>query len=320
MRMKSIIIFNEVNDKSFADELDVLDQVSYVSKYLNKLGYKVDQKGLTANYYNELKSIANDHYDLVFNLVESVYHADELIYFIPAVLDQFELHYTGCSTQAAFITGNKLISKQLMNYEGIKVPQLCRMGHVEDLKFGQSYILKPVKEDGSVGITSDSVMTYNGTVPSWFYSKDKRNWMLEEYIDGREFNISLIGGTPRVTVIPPAEIIFKNYTKLQAKIVSYEAKWNELSTEYTHTIRELHPEISPSLLDKLNEIGLKCWDLFDLHGYARIDVRVDENEEVYVMEVNANPCISADGGFVAACKEYYGSDTEIIKHIIEDLN
>lgn len=319
MEKTCIIIYNEVNEESFADELDVIDQVNYVYKFLLTLGYKVDKKGITENYFDEISEIAKEEYDFVFNLVESVNGFDELIYFIPALLDRFDLRYTGCPTAAAFTTGDKILSKKMMSNGNIDVPRLCLLDDTLGMEVGKKYILKPSKEDGSVGITDDSVFTFNGFLPKILKNKKKRDWMLEEYIDGREFNISIIGGK-QITVLPPVEIVFKSYYDNKPKIVSYDAKWNESSSEYAHTVRDLHPLLEDSIAEKMKEISLKCWDLFDLHGYARIDVRVDELGNVYVVEVNANPCISEDGGFVAACKEYFHDEVDIIKRIIEDLN
>jgi len=123
----------------------------------------------------------------------------------------------------------------------------------------------------------------------------------EEFIDGREFNISLVEIDGEPVVLPPAEIRFVDFPKNKRKMVGYRAKWVEDSVEYRATRRSfIFPETDGMLLEHMAEISKSCWRLFGLGGYARVDFRVDERERPWVLEVNINPCISPDAGFVAA--------------------
>ncbi|MFA7116963.1 MAG: ATP-grasp domain-containing protein [Bacteroidales bacterium] len=325
--MDSIIIYNQVKDSSSPDALDVLDQVKFVEMGLTELGYQVVKKPITENFYDELKDIAlkqnKDNGDVVFNLVESIRDHDELLHLVPSILDVYSAKYSGCSTEGSFLTGNKKLAKEIMSMVGIPVPLGYLFNDVtslkknlNSLKKGRKYIVKPVSEDGSVGITEDSVFTYNGTLPEICQGKKDNAWLIEDYIDGREFNVSVLAGK----VLSPAEIIFQNYTSDMPKVVSYKAKWEEDSFQYNNTVRSLDPIYSESLKNKIISACEKCWAIFHLHGYARVDLRVDDEENIYVMEVNANPCISPDGGFVAACHHINLSDKEIIKLILEDSN
>ncbi|RPJ05479.1 MAG: D-alanine--D-alanine ligase, partial [Spirochaetaceae bacterium] len=106
----------------------------------------------------------------------------------------------------------------------------------------------------------------------------------------------------KVEVLPHAEIIFRNFPDDKPKIVNYAAKWDQESPEFTGTPCTFDfPESDRRLLKKLNEISMECWKIFSLSGYARVDFRVDESEIPWVLEVNANPCLSPDAGFFAAC-------------------
>lgn len=306
------IIYNKVEADSSVDTLDVLDQVAFVEKNLTELGFKVNRLMLTANFMAELKHIAIEKDDIIFNLVEAVGAYDELLHFIPATLDAYGARYTGCSTNGAFLTGNKRLAKDFMAMGGISVPRSYDFEHQSYLQKNKKYIIKPTSEDGSVGITEDSVFLYDGT----FRHKPEGQWFIEDYIDGREFNISVLSGE----VIPPAEIVFNDYSADMPMIVSYKAKWDEDSFQYKNTVRNLTPVVSDVLMSDMMSVAEKCWKIFDLHGYARVDLRVDSQENVYVMEVNANPCIAEDGGFVAACRNAGFSDSEIVRRIVEDLN
>ncbi len=150
------------------------------------------------------------------------------------------------------------------------------------------------------------------------------NLFAEEYIDGREFNISLLLTDDGVQILPHAEIHFDNYPPDKYKIVDYEAKWVHDSFAYENTNRSFSfTQEDRPILDEIDRISLQLWDIFKLNGYARIDFRV-KNNEVFVLEVNANPCISIYSGFMAAVREYGLSFSQaldiIIKHPIISKN
>ena len=112
-----------------------------------------------------------------------------------------------------------------------------------------------------------------------------------------------------------------NYDDNKARIVDFKAKWEMDSFEYINTVREFPGNnLNKQLLKNLKEAARACWHLFGLKGYARVDARIDSNENVFVIEVNANPCISPDSGFVAATREAGYPIIDVIKRIINDLN
>jgi D-alanine-D-alanine ligase len=119
--------------------------------------------------------------------------------------------------------------------------------------------------------------------------------------------------------MPAAEIVFVDYDDSKPRIIDFKAKWEMTSFEYKNTVRQF-PEISSTLDSRLRETALSCWNLFGLKGYARIDVRTDDEENVYVIEINANPCISPDGGFVAATNKAGYNFSDVVNRIINDLN
>jgi D-alanine-D-alanine ligase len=146
-----------------------------------------------------------------------------------------------------------------------------------------------------------------------------KNWFLEEFIRGREFNLSLIGGKGGPVVLPPAEMQYVGYPENKPKILNFASKWDEESFEYHHTIRTFDlPAKDNALITEMTYICYHCQKIFELKGYARVDFRVDENNKPYVLEVNINPCLSPDAGFPAACQKAGMSYTEMIDHIIYD--
>ena len=187
---------------------------------------------------------------------------------------------------------------------------------ISDIDPEKYYIIKPISEDGSVGIDDALVVQGKGIIeiPNGYFA--------EQYIHGREFNISVIGGENDFIVLPPAEMCFSDdYYETKPRILGYKAKWDETSLEYLNTTRSFQfKEEDAALIAQIKEIAGKCWTVFGLRGYARVDLRVGLDNKPKVIEINANPCIAPDSGFVAACTESGLTNTDIIKRIIYDTH
>jgi D-alanine-D-alanine ligase len=318
---KCCIIYNEPLNGALADELDVLEQVEHIETHLRKLGIFVYRKGITTRFMEEIAALADEKPDFVYNLVESINNKGELNYFIPALLNMYSIPYSGNPLEAMFITSNKTIASKAMREAGINNPASYLPSQMKLLKPGRKYIVKPIWEDGSLGITGDSVFEVKPGFEERLKGLDDAHWFIEDFIDGREFNISVLAGKDGPEVLPPAEIVFVNYDKDKPRIVDFKAKWEMDSFEYINTVREFPGKsLSDQLQKNLKETALACWHLFGLKGYARVDSRTDSNDNVFVIEINANPCISPDGGFVAATRQAGYPFIDVIQRIINDLN
>lgn len=315
------IIYNEPREGALADELDVLDQVEHIEKHLINLGISVYRKGITDKFMSEITELAKEKPDFVFNLVESINNKGELIYFVPALLNMYRIPFSGNSLEAIFLSSNKTIASRMMKDAGINNPASYLPSESGLLKEGRQYIVKPIWEDGSLGINEESVFIHGTASKIKLKNLDDSHWFIEDFIDGREFNISVLAGENGPEVLPPAEIVFVDYAIDKPKIIDFKAKWEMDSFEYTNTVREFPGKaLSPALIKNLKEAAISCWHLFGLKGYARVDVRTDSNGDVFVIDINGNPCISPDGGFVAATKEGGYQFNEVLQRIINDLN
>ena len=292
------IIYNEPGEGALADELDVLDQVAHIEKHLIELGISVYRKGITEQFMSEVAELANEKPDFVFNLVESINNKGELIYFVPALLNLYSIPYSGNSLESIFLTTNKAICSKSMKNAGINNPGSYLPSQFKLLKPGRKYIVKPIWEDGSLGITSESVFECKPGFEEKLKGLDDSHWFIEDFIDGREFNISVLAGKDGPEVLPPAEIVFVNYDANRPRIIDFKAKWEMDSFEYINTVREFPgSKISGKLAENLNVAALSCWNLFGLKKATQgVDVRTDSNDNVFVIEINGNPCISPDGG------------------------
>ncbi|MBN2213103.1 MAG: ATP-grasp domain-containing protein [Bacteroidales bacterium] len=317
-----VILHNKVYDHSNPDEADVLQQVNLVAEAYRQLGYDAFPMELGKNPYNDILKVKKRRPLFVFNLVESVFEKGELLYIGPALLNAHHIQYTGTPLEALFITTNKLLAKRMMNHYKISTPEFYQVNEAERLEPAKRYIVKPVWEDGSVGLDEDAVFDVNDSIKmKRIATLSPTHYFIEEYIEGREFNISILGGKGKINVLPPAEMIFKDFPPGKPRIIGYKAKWNTQSTEYKNTIRSFEtPDTKSFLYSELKKICLNCWKYFNLKGYARVDFRVDGDSNPYVIEINGNPCISPDSGFIAAAR-YAGFDNQtIIQRISEELN
>jgi D-alanine-D-alanine ligase len=183
-------------------------------------------------------------------------------------------------------------------------------------------IVKHVWEHASKNIDDDAIFYINDKPQLKKVlkkRKDSENYFVEEFVDGREFNISIIEHLGRIKVLTPAEMCFVNYPKNKIKVVNYDAKWKEDSFEYKNTIRTFDfSKKDKKLINSMENICKKVWKIFNLNGFARVDFRIDKKGLPYVLEINANPCISPDGGFIAACEKEGMNYKEVISKLIEE--
>jgi D-alanine-D-alanine ligase len=319
--LKAITLFNELTAESSPDDLDVMAEVQAVAQALIALGYQPVAVPVSLNLQKLRDQLLELHPAFVFNLVESLEGSGRFAHFVPALLDQLKIRYTGGSSSSIFLTTDKLLAKQRLREDGIGTPDWFCLSSPEPLpNFPPPYIIKPTWEDASVGIDAAAVVEDKLLLPEALRQRTKRfgECFVEAYVAGREFNISVLAGDKGPEVLPPAEIIFRDYPAGKPQIVDYAAKWDLDSFEYKNTNRSFQFEAEDApLLARLAENALDCWRVFECRGYARVDFRVDAARPL-VLEVNVNPCISPDAGFVAAAERAGLNYTQMIERIIAD--
>ena len=229
------------------------------------------------------------------------------------------------------LTSGKVLAKAWMTAADIPTPAWIGPWpggdgwvHRKDTGSG-TWIIKSVWEHASIGLDEQSIVM-DADPESIFSILQSRAPLLggacfaERFIPGREFNLSLLGGPQGPEVLPPAEIILKVSRKRCPRIVDYRAKWDETAFEYHHTPRrfDFRPA-DQALLQHLKALSLRCWQRFGLNGYARVDFRVDETDAPWVLEVNANPCLSPDAGFAAALERAGIAYADAVERILADV-
>ena len=323
--MKIAIVHNSVSTAANPDEADVYLQVNAVSDALKALHYEPVSLSCTLNLEEVKGKLLQMRPDRVFNLVESLDGKDRLAHLFPSLLEAMNISYTGATATAILLTSNKIIAKNIMREKNINTPLYVAASGLlpeETCRDKSRWLLKSVWDHASAGIDEDSLIedTTPADMAEVVIQKTResgKEWFAEEYIDGREFNLSILQGPEGPMVLPPAEILFSGYPSSKPKIVGYRAKWESNSFEYRNTTRSFDfPPIDHPLLEELKRIALLCWISFDLSGYARVDFRIDHNGRPWVLEINSNPCLSPDAGFAAALDRSGVGFIKGIDHII----
>jgi len=299
------IVYNKIQPNAGPDELDILAQVELAEKSLLKLGYKTCKITVTLDLSQLKKNLLNEKPNLIFNLVESINNSGELLYFAPALYNHLKIPYTGVNTEGLFLTTNKPLSKNWMRKNNIPTADWFEIYETNKLDENKMYLVKPKLEDGSLGFDDDLV--FKGIDVNKFQKIKELSpfhYFIEEYIDGREFNISVLGGNNGPEVLPIPEMNFHDFPEGKPKIMGFRAKWDESSFEYVNTTRSFIDEnIENKLVTMLKNICINCWNSFNLSGFIRVDFRVDKDGNPFVLEINANPCITPDSGFYCACEK-----------------
>lgn len=318
-KKKVLILYSEVFPDSEKDELDVLEQVDVVRDALKEKGYEVLQMPVSLKLDEIVRKLQEIKPDVIFNLVETIQKTGEILYIVPALFHHLRLPYTGAPIEALFITTSKVLTKKVMRWNNIPTADWFEMDQLHLIDPKKRYILKPIWEDGSLGIEEENVFYGNDT--NYIKGLEKysaRKYFVEEYIDGREFNISVWEGMTEPDVLPHAEMLFIDYPEGKPKVMGFASKWVEDTFEYDNTARTYETKEEDNELHRqIDVIARCCWKVFQLQGYARVDMRVDTHGNIYVLEVNANPCIAENSGFYAASLKAGYTFADVVHRIVE---
>ncbi|MEI7500458.1 MAG: ATP-grasp domain-containing protein [Bacteroidota bacterium] len=320
MKKRVLILYNKLSKKPKDDEADVIEQVNLVTDALKKLNYEVSFLQIDLNLKSAIGHIQKINPDIIFNLVETIGNKGEFTFLANSVLNFVRIPYTGSPLIPMFHCSNKYLAKKELNAIGVKTPKGFTLNECHKLKPNKKYILKPVWEEGSLELDEDCVFV--GSDIEFIKNISKKSiyhYFIEEFIDGREFNISILYGADGPEVLPLAEMTFIGYPKGKPKMMGYKSKWDDKSFEYTHTQRTFHfSSQDESLKKELIAICKKCWNELGLKGYVRIDFRVTTKSVPMVIDINLNPCLSESGGFMAASKKRGLAFEKVIERVLED--
>jgi D-alanine-D-alanine ligase len=294
-----------------ADEADSLAQALSVSQALQELGVEAPTLPFEVqDLSRSIRELFEGQPDVVFNLVEET-NGNSSLNVLPAqILEAAGVAFTGNRAEAVALTTHKVAAKALMAKAGLPTPSWIYGREQHIVEADERFLLKPVSGDASQGIVESELRMCSGADAARAALRDLaggggaghgNGWFAEHYIDGREFNLSVIEVDGGPMVLPSAEMCFLDYPPDKPRVVGYRAKWEPDSFEYTHTQRRFDlPDGDGELVDELRDLAIECWWLFHLRGYARVDFRVDSSGRPWILEINTNPGIAPDAGLAAA--------------------
>jgi D-alanine-D-alanine ligase len=300
---------------------DIMTQVEAIEEALEDLGHRSVRIPFTREVSGFSKGMKKTGVEIAVNLCETLDEDPRFAGHPAVLLELLNIPFSGSPAIALMLTTDKLTTKRLLKSHGISTSRYVTYngtGNTDfhDLKY--PVILKPRFQDASIGIDQESIfideLSLREGINGFF---DRFGPLLvEEYVGGREFNVSLFG-YPSPRALPLAEIDFSAFPEGLFPIVGYRSKWDTSSFEYYHTPRKFPQELSSSLREEIEGIAIECFHLLMLRDYGRVDMRVDDQGEIYVLEVNANPCLSPDAGFAAAAQQAGISYTDMVGTLVE---
>ncbi|HST30977.1 MAG TPA: ATP-grasp domain-containing protein [Chthoniobacterales bacterium] len=241
--------------------------------------------------------------DVLFNLVEQFKNNPGFDQNIVSLLEMQGVPFTGCGSTGLILCKHKGISKKILAHHGILIPNFVviprgqRIGGPRQLKF--PILVKPVKEEASYGISRASFVAsdeaYRERV-GFVHEKYNSDAIAEEYIEGRELYVSIMGNT-RLTVFPMRELMFREVPPNEPRIATYKAKWDEKYRKRWGLEGQFAENLDSALIREIEKMCKDIYRLLTVDGYARIDLRLTADNKPYFIEANPNPHLAADEDF-----------------------
>jgi D-alanine-D-alanine ligase len=303
-------------------EIDEFRTEYDVTAHLEKAGHEIKALGLGDNLSDLRSAIADWKPDVAFNLLEEFQGIVTHDQYVVAFLELMRQTYTGCNPRGMMISRDKALSKQILSYHRIPTPGFAvfRKGQryqlTRRLKF--PLFVKSVTEDASLGISQASVVRDVEKLKErieFIHEQTSSDALVEEYIEGREFYVGVIGND-RLSTLPVWEMDFGTLPEVTAGIATRKVKWDR-RYQKKHGIRTGAAQALPNgLAAHLDKLSKRIYRALSLSGYARMDFRMREDGSVYVLEANANPNISAAEDFADSAKASGIEYPQLLEQII----
>jgi D-alanine-D-alanine ligase len=290
----------DVLEAEWKMEYDVIETLREMDHTVHVLGIHDDLSGIRPNV-EEFKP------HIVFNLMEAFADVTTFDQNVVSYLELLHLSYTGCNPRGLVLARDKALSKKLLAYHRIPVPEftVVRPGRKPVLPKRLTFplIVKSLFFEASAGISQASVVENGEQLArrvTFIHEKLGTAAIIEQFIDGRELYVGVVGNE-RLDVFPVWEMSFETMPENRWKIATERVKW---STQYQkkHGIMTDKARLDPVLTDRIQRIAKRAYRALDLSGYARIDVRMDDDGHVYVLEANPNPNLAYGEDFAESAE------------------
>ena len=312
------------------DEIAAWDQTEPEQEYqigwaLAENGHDVVFLGVNGDPAEFLSNLKRSRVDIAFNCAETFNGADRLDYLVPSLLEAEGIRYTGASPLALMLTRNKALSKKVLAHHGVCVPRFVTYRTGEDMDEDPTLrfpvIVKPLQLDASVGVSQASVVRdLEGLAErvKFVHERFSHAAIAEEFIEGRELYVSVLGHGKKLEILPPVEMVFGKAIKPEQRIATATAKWDEDYRERNGIKNVLARPISRAAQQKIADAVTTAYRALWLRDYARFDIRLSPDDEVWILEANANPYLCY-GHEISKSAERAGMDhKDLVDRIVRE--
>jgi D-alanine-D-alanine ligase len=283
---------------------------------------KHDVAGLAVDGTPEcLRLLAQVQTDLIFNLVESFGDDDTKEPHVAAYYDLLGLPYTGSGARGLTLAMDKALAKKVFSFHGVATPRFAvvwrgRLDSAHDIDF--PVIVKPAREDGSIGIGFDALA---GNIKELMERIDQLHAefdhpvLIEQYIDGREIYMGVLGNQ-QPQALPPIELDLSHLPKGTPRIAGTEVKWAEGTRAYRGS-KVLVPSLPDDVRETMERAAVTAFQALGLRDYARVDFRLTRDGKVYLIEANPNPYLASSAEFIRGARASGRTYAQTILEIVD---
>jgi len=301
--------------------LDKKEVEEEVAEALVKLGHEPVMHEIDGTM-KSLLALARVECDLVFNLCESFADDDTADFKIAAFLELLKRKYTGSGAHGLMLAQDKATAKKIFAFHGIHTPLFAktlrgRLDFAHDLEF--PVIMKPAREDGSIGIEFSAVVSSIKELVErmdWLHQHFDCPVLIEEYIEGRELYVGVIGNE-NPQALPVIELDLSKLPEGIPRIAGAEVKWGKGTKAYRDTKSSIADGLAQETIGALQKAAITAFGALELRDYARIDMRLQADGRVHVIEANPNPWLSSRAEFSMAARKSGRTYTELVGEIVE---
>lgn len=327
-RLKVLALFDAVAptalDQDLSAELQTPDwkTEAHVLAALRELGHETQYLALFDNLDLLRQKLEAFQPDIVFNLADQFRNNRAFDQNIVSLMEMEGIPFTGCGSVPLTICKHKGISKKILGYHRIHVPGFVMIprGRKRMPTRGVRFplLVKPLKEESSLGISQASLVHEEAQLAErvrFIHEKFDNDVIAEEYIDGRELYVSVIG-TKRLQVFPIRELVFREVPPEEPKIATYKAKWDEDYRKRWGLENRFAEDLDPALVRRIEHTCKRIYHLLTIDGYARLDLRLTAEGRLYFIEANPNPMLAADEDFALSADRGGLRFTQLVQRIL----
>jgi D-alanine-D-alanine ligase len=306
--------------ESIKDPADVV--VKQVAQVLRKQGHKVSTLAIYDDLDMLVRGLRRRKPELIFNLMEMFGDDATADLAVAGVLELMGIPYTGSGPGELYITQDKVLGKKLLAFDGIQFPRFAVFSTSAAMETGGNLRLplfvKPARMDASIGIGKKSLVR---DTPSLMrrvvaiHDELKDAALAEEFIEGREFYVGVIGNDDPMA-LPPIELDFSGMPEGAVKVADAAAKWDEDSKEYKGT-RSVIADVPDELRARLQKTAVDAYRALRVKDYGRVDMRVTDTGEIYVLEVNASCYLEKNSELAMSAKHAGIAFPDLVAKIVE---